>query len=105
MKEHIETIDNMDISDSEKVQMHKNVVQNKRDYLNNVGNLIKNKINEDLDPYVEHTHQGLNLRFTPSNQQTVKEIKAIAKYHGLNLVSENKTNVNSKITWLRFTVE
>ena len=105
MKECVRIIDNMDMSDSEKIQLHKDIMQAKRDFLTNVGDMMKSSVREDISPYVEHTHNGINLRIVPREKKSVKEIKAIAEYSGLNLVSENKTNSNSNLVWLRFTVE
>lgn len=105
MKEHIKTIDNMELSDSEKTKMHKNIMQNKRNYLAKVGDIMRKNVIEDINPYVEHTNQGLNLRIVPKQEKTIKEIKAIAEYCGLNLISESKTNPDHNSVWLRFTVE
>jgi ribosome-associated translation inhibitor RaiA len=105
MDKHIETIDNMEISDSMKRDIHSRIDNYKRSFLNDIGELLSDCISEDIDPYIEHTHKGLNLRITVRSEQTAREIEAICKYAGLNQIQRSKTNVNSPIIWLRFTVE
>lgn len=102
MKDHIKTIDNMDISDSEKRNIHEQTDKNKRNYLTLVGNMLMEYTNLQNMYQIEHTHKGLNLRVISEDIQTTKEIKAIAEYNGLNLVQDERRNIHF---WLRFTVE
>lgn len=92
----------MDISDSQKRKIHNTADKEKRNFLNAIGELIKESVNADIDPYVEHTHQGLNLRITVRDKETAMEIEAIAVFSGLNVIEHSRTNSNSEIIWLRF---
>lgn len=95
-------IEHMDISDSQKRNIHTIADSEKRNFLNSIGELIDESVNADIDPYVEHTNKGLNLRITVRDQQRAMEIEAIATFCGLNVIEHSRTNANSEIIWLRF---
>jgi len=97
-------IDNMDISDKKKAQIHSDIKENKRSYLNNIKTLINQKISNNLHTYVEHTNHGLNLRIVPDNSQKVKEVNAICEYAGLTKIEQSKTNSNNDLVWLRYKI-
>ncbi len=97
MKDYIKTVDSMDISDREKRHIHEKQDEMKREYLNKVGEEIKHTVDECIDPRVEHTHQGLNLRIVA--KEDIEEIQALGKMFGLNLVQERPVQGN---WWIRF---
>jgi len=102
MSNYIDVIGKMDNPNS----IHLNIYDSMREYYSNIQELAKNELDcRKFSSNIEHTNIGLNLAFIIKDEKVTKEIEAICKYAGLNQIQRSKTNVNSPIIWLRFTVE
>ena len=102
MNESEKVIEKMDIPDENKQELYDTRKEFKKNYLETVGDLISKNVEGDFNPYVEHTNNGLNLRIVAHNQDNVPYIVAIGNFFELELISNNKTNSNSTMTWIRF---
>lgn len=102
MDETDRVIDNMDVSDGVKRNIHDSEKINQERMLHSVGEVIERVFEPAHSPHVETTNQGLNLRVVV--RENVDEIVAVAEKHGLTTIERSKTNIDSDLVWLRFKV-
>jgi len=100
MNESTRMIDSMDISERQKGQIYTQKKELQRYYLQMVGEIMSDYIDNDLVPNVEHTNQGLNLRIIVSDHDSVSNIIAIGDYFNLEIIQNKVTD--SCNTHLRF---